>query len=154
MESVTTLTEARSREFAIEYRNLVLFYGGQLGLSAISITARLIGPGVASEVLRTLVSLGVLGSTTALVYLGYRTARAMGSAVPWAWALGLLMPCVNIVTLIFLSRRATDICNAAGIPMGFLGPQPVKPTGLSQNREAAQQGDEADEPRAYWRLAA
>ena len=145
MGSVSGLTNGRARGFAVEYRNLVLFYGGQLLLSVVSVIGRAMPPGLAREVVHTLVSLGVLGSATALIYLGYRTARAMGSDAPWAWALGMLLPCANIVTLIFLSRRAQDICNAAGIPMGFLGPQLEDP-GLSLNGEAAHQGDEADEP--------
>ena len=145
MESSAQLTEARSREFAVEYRTLVLFYGGQLTLAGLGMIRRVMPSGAASEVLGVLVSLGVLGSTPALIYFGYRTARAMGSNAPWAWALGMLLPFINIVTLVFLSRRATDICTAAAIPMGFLGPQVAEANHLRPNIGAAQQGDEADE---------
>ena len=145
MESIAEQTEGRSRELAVEYRNLVLFFGGQLTLALVNVVRNLTMSGVASEMLGTLVSLGMLGSTAGIMYLTYRTARAMGSDAPWAWAVGMLVPFVSIVTLIFLSRRAQELCNAAGIPVGFLGPKLTGPTGPRLNRVAAEQGDEADE---------
>ena len=82
MESIAELTERRSRELAVQYRNLVLCFGGQLTLTILSIAGNLSLRGSAAEVLSTLVSIGMLGSTAALTYFGYRTARAMGSAAP------------------------------------------------------------------------
>jgi hypothetical protein len=107
MDSVAELTERRSLELAVAYRNLVLCFGGQLFLTAVDVWGNLSLQGVAAEALGTLVSIGMLGSAAALTYFGYRTAQAMGSGVPWAWAVGMLVPCVNILTLLVLSSRAT-----------------------------------------------
>jgi hypothetical protein len=145
MASTAELTQRRSQELAVEYRNLVLFFGGQLSLVFVNVVGHLTTRGIAHEVLHSVVSVGMIGSAAGIAYLGYRTARAMGSDVPWLWAVGMLVPFVSIVTLIFLSRRAHEICQTAGIPVGFLGPKLPSAADLRQNHEAAQQGDEADE---------
>ena len=137
MESMAQLVDARSREVAVEYRNLVLFFGGQIFLVLIGIAGRLAGRGVVSEALGAIASVGMLGSTAALIYQGYRTARAMGSDLPWAWAVGMLVPLVSIVTLILLSTRAQDICRNAGIPVGFMGPKLEDRTDTSRRGGAA-----------------
>ena len=104
------------------YRNLVLWFGGQLLVNAVSCGARgLDGPAA------LLVSLAVLGgllaTLVALVYYGYRTAEALGSSVAWLWAVGMLVPCVNVITLLALSSQATKACRENGIEVGLLGPK-------------------------------
>jgi hypothetical protein len=145
MDLMAEPNEDRSRKIAVEYRNLVLFFGGQLTLALVNGVGKLTMGGVASEVLRNVVSFGLLGSTAALMYFTYRTARALGSEAPWGWAVGMLVPYVSILTLILLSRRAQERCNAAGIPVGFLGPKLTGLAGPRQNREAAQQAVGVDE---------
>jgi hypothetical protein len=104
------------------YRNLVLWFGGQLLLNAISCGAR--GVGGAAEVLISLVVLaGVLATIVALSYYGYRTAEALGSTVAWLWAVGMLVPCINLITLLALSSQATRACRENGIEVGLLGPK-------------------------------
>ena len=138
MESIADLTERRSRELAVEYRNLVLCFGGQLALTALNIWGNLGLQGAAAELLRAIVSIGMLGSAAALTYFGYRTARAMGSGVSWLWALGMLVPCVNVLTLLVLSSRATQMCRTAGNPVGFLGPKlPSRPSDPGSGGDAA-----------------
>ncbi len=104
------------------YRNLVLWFGGQLLLNAVSCGAR--GLGGAAEIVVSLVVLaGVLTTLVALVYYGYRTAEALRSPVAWLWAVGMLVPCVNVITLLALSSQATRACRENGIEVGLLGPK-------------------------------
>jgi hypothetical protein len=134
MESADCLSASRSRELATEYRNLVLVFGGELVLSIANVVGNLTLHGAAAEISRGIVSLGLIGSSAALVYFGYRTARAMALGSPWAWAIGMFVPCVNVVTLLALSSRATRLCRAAGIPVGLLGPQiPAEATDQRQD---------------------
>jgi hypothetical protein len=123
MEPVSEEVENRSRQLAVAYRNLVLCFGSQLLLFVVNVAANLTLPGPSAEAVGALVGLLGLGSTAALAYFGYRTAEAMDSRVPWAWAVGMFVPCANVITLLILSSRATQMCRAAGIPVGFLGPK-------------------------------
>jgi hypothetical protein len=122
-ESTRELTEERSRKLAEAYRILVLCFGGQLVLTVLNIGGNLIRSGPVREMLGALVALGLLGSSAALAYFAYRTAEAMGSRAPWLWAVGIFVPCLNVVTLLALSSKATQMCRNAGIPVGFLGPK-------------------------------
>jgi len=123
MEPIADLADRRPRELAVEYRYLVAVFGGQLSLTALNFLGNLGLQGVAAELLGTFVSIGLLGSAAGLTYFGYRTARAMGSSVAWVWAVGMLIPCINVLTLLLLSSRATQMCRAAGIPVGLMGPK-------------------------------
>lgn len=73
--------------------------------------------------LAVLVSLAALTTFFALAYYGYRTANALGSSVGWLWALAMFVPCLNVITLLVLSSRATRACREHGVPVGFLGPK-------------------------------
>lgn len=117
------------------YRRLVLWFGAglilvfaQLGLHSI--------PG--EEFVRTLQELveivGVVAISLALAYYGYRTAQTLGSTVAWVWGLAMLLPLLNLVTLLALSSKATRACRANGVPVGFFGPK------LAANGEPARGG--------------
>ena len=123
MESVSSLIEGRSRELAVAYRNLVLCFGGQLTVELTNVVGNLTLPRMVARPLGTVVAILMLGSAAALVYFGYRTAQAMGSSAAWVWAAGMMLPCLNVITLLVVSSRATQMCRAAGIPVGFLGPR-------------------------------
>jgi hypothetical protein len=106
------------------YRFLVLWFGVQLlvsGASAIIQVAPIAG--ALAVVLSLLISGGMLATFVGLIYYGYRTAIALGSGVAWLWALGMVVPCVNVITLLALSSKATRACRANGIEVGLLGPK-------------------------------
>ncbi|MET0556462.1 MAG: hypothetical protein ABW221_25725 [Vicinamibacteria bacterium] len=104
------------------YRNLVLWFGGQLLVNALSCGARGL-QGAAAVLVSLVVLVGMLATLVALVYYGYRTAQALGSTVAWLWAVGMLVPCVNVITLLALSSQATRACRENGIEVGLLGPK-------------------------------
>ncbi len=66
---------------------------------------------------------GLIVTVCALAYYGYMTATALGSGVGWLWALAMFVPCANVITLLVLSSKATRMCRANGIPVGFFGPK-------------------------------
>jgi hypothetical protein len=105
------------------YRRLVLWFGAQLLVNCASQA----GKGMPDDMTRLLFSLVflavALATVGALVYYGFRTAQALGSDVAWLWALAMLIPCVNIITLLALSSQATSACRANGVEVGFLGPK-------------------------------
>jgi hypothetical protein len=79
--------------------------------------------GALEVILSLLISGGMLATFVGLVYYGYRTATALGSGVAWLWALAMVVPCVNVVTLLALSSKATRACRENGIEVGLLGPR-------------------------------
>jgi hypothetical protein len=110
------------RALAGAYRNVVLWFGAQLLLNALSFAARGLDGG-AALLISLVVLVGMLATLGALAYYGYRTAQALGSTVAWLWAVGMLVPCVNVVTLLALSSQATRACRENGIEVGLLGPR-------------------------------
>lgn len=106
------------RELAFAYRRLVLWFGAQLVAGVLS----LVVPRV-DGVQNPLITIVVLITVVALAYYGYRTAKAMGSSVGWLWAVAMFIPCLNVITLLVLSHRATKACRERGVPVGFLGPE-------------------------------
>jgi hypothetical protein len=110
------------------YRRLVLWFGAQLILNCGAMGARpLLGGSILGRVVGVLALVGSLITIGALAYYGYRTAAALGSGVGWLWAVAMFVPCVNAITLLVLSSRATQACAAHGIPVGLLGPKVVPP---------------------------
>jgi hypothetical protein len=105
------------------YRRLVLWFGVQLVLSMVSSGLRTPEPGPATVLLSLVILAGILITLAALVYYGFKTAQALGSGVPWLWALAMFVPCANVLTLLALSSMATKACRDHGIPVGFLGPK-------------------------------
>jgi hypothetical protein len=106
------------------YRYLVLWFGVQLLLSFASGVVQAARMSGALEVtLSLLITAGMLATFAALVYYGYRTAKALGSGVAWLWALLMVIPCLNVITLLALSSKATRACKENGIAVGLLGPR-------------------------------
>lgn len=104
-------------KLARAYRNLVLWFGGELVLALAS-------PMLTSVPLAGLfVNLGLLVTLAMLTIYAYRTAAAMGSTLPVLWAVAMFVPCLNVITLLSLSSKATAACNERGIAVGFLGPK-------------------------------
>jgi hypothetical protein len=123
MQTVHEVTQERAIRVVPPYRNLVLSFGAQLALTMVSMAGSGIPSDTGREAIGVLLSVFGLCTVAALVYYGYRTSEALGSRAAWAWAAGMLLPCVNVVTLLVLSSRATRLCRAAGIPVGLFGPQ-------------------------------
>jgi len=146
MDTVHTLTRRHAVQLAHSYRNLVLSFGAQLLLTMVSFASARTANSPVREAIDLFVSVSGLLTFAALVYFGFRTAQALGSSVAWLWAVGMFLPCLNVITLLLLSSRATHACRAAGIPVGFLGPAADAIPG-SEMDETAQQGHEAVEPR-------
>ena len=106
---------------ALNYRNLVLWFGMQLVFSVGSGTLGVLAPNDHfKQAGSTVITVGI---TIALVVYAYRTARSLGSTVPWVWAIAMVAPCVNVFTLLILSANATRVCRQHGIPVGFFGPR-------------------------------
>ena len=106
------------------YRFLVVWFGVQLLISAASAMVQIAALGGALAIILSLLISGAMVATfIALVYYGYRTAAALGSSVAWLWAVAMVIPCLNVITLLALSSNATSACRANGIEVGLLGPK-------------------------------
>jgi hypothetical protein len=111
-------------DLAFSYRRLVLWFGVQLAISCGG--AGLLAPLDKSPLVLPLLLImvfGVFATLVGLAYYGYRTSRALGDRQPWAWAVVMPVPYVNVVALLALSSRARRACTAHGIPVGLLGPK-------------------------------
>jgi hypothetical protein len=112
---------------AHSYRRLVLWFGVQLLLTfasmALNAPYRDVEPPTSVALLSGAVSLGMISTLVALAIYSYRTADALGASVPLLWVVAMVIPCINVITLLALSSRATAACRACGIPVGFLGPK-------------------------------
>jgi hypothetical protein len=108
---------------AVNYRNLILWFGMQLVLGSGSLVFRVLVPNVSPQVVSTIGTLGYVPIAIALVIYAYRTARSLGSTAAAVWAIAMLVPCLNLITLLILSANATRVCRQHGIPVGFFGPR-------------------------------
>lgn len=106
---------SKATHVASSYRQLVLWVGGQL---VISLSVMLFGRSLSLILVPALVI-----TIVALAIYAYRTADALGSSAAPLWAVVMLVPCINVITLLVLSSKATEVCRANGIPVGFLGPR-------------------------------
>ena len=97
-------------ELAANYRQLVLWVGGQILF------------GLAAQVFPPFAFL-VLVTVIGIMFYAYRTAKSLGSTTAIAWALAMLLPLVNLITLVVLSSKASDMCRTYGIEVGLLGPR-------------------------------
>jgi hypothetical protein len=113
LENTFKKTPTNISNLAVGYRQLVLWVGVQivmsLGLLLFDFLALILVPALAVTVV-------------ALAFYAYRTAEALGSSVAPLWAVAMLIPCINIITLLVLSSKATAVCRANGVPVGFFGP--------------------------------
>ena len=109
---------------AFAYRRLVLWFGVQLvvhfGSVALSLSE---GQSVAKGILNLGLIALLIVTIIALAYYGLRTATALGSNFGWLWGFAMFVPCLNAITLLVLSSRATSMCRANNIPVGFFGPR-------------------------------
>ena len=129
---------ARSKGFAIEsgddqinlatlsvaYRRLVLWVGVQI---LVALAGNLLIASLQPSLIAIVLSLAniavVLATIVMLSIQAFRTAKALGSRVGVLWAIAMVMPLVNLITLLALSSKATRACRQAGIPVGLLGPK-------------------------------
>lgn len=111
-------------DLAVNYRRLVLSFACQFLLNPVVAVLSDTGMRAPSGwTLSPIVQLLYLAITLALVFFTYRTARAAGSSQAWVWAIAMLVPCINTVTLLALSAKATAMCREQGIEVGFFGPR-------------------------------
>jgi hypothetical protein len=101
-------------EVARNYRHLVVWVGIQILFSIWFALA---------DSLAILVAPILLASVLALAYYAHETAKALGSSSALLWAAAMLVPCINLFTLLALSSRASDVCRNNGIRVGFFGPE-------------------------------
>jgi hypothetical protein len=114
LEDSLKKTSTTISNLAINYRQLVLWVGVQI----LSFLGFLLFNSLA------LILVPALGATIiALAFYAFRTAEALGSSSALLWAVAMLIPFINIITLLVLSSKATEVCRASGVPVGFLGPR-------------------------------
>ena len=117
-------------KLAPAYRSLVLWFGAQLALGVLGALAvaatdhTALGAAIAIARLLSLVA-----TVCALGIYAYRTALALGSRVGVLWGVAMLVPLVNVITLLVLSAKATNACREAGVSVGFFGPKIGRQTG-------------------------
>lgn len=105
----------RLYELARAYRRTVLLLGGSWLATALLSGARGVVGGLATPILLTIAVL--------LAVQGARLARELGLSLPAGWGVLLLVPLVNLVALLALSRKAMGRCRAHGVRVGLLGPR-------------------------------
>ena len=116
---------------AYEYKQLVVWVGIQLVLAIVGqVVAILLGNTLAGAIVGLIKLLGILVTAVALGWYAYGTAGALGSRVGLLWAIAMVVPLVNVITLLVLSSKATRACRARGIPVGLFGPKQPKHNGL------------------------
>jgi hypothetical protein len=103
------------------YRRLVLVVGLQILLTIGRIPLLVAVP---SEVvpLSLAIALVVLVSAAVLTVTAYQLAEQMGLDSPFAWAAAMFLPCINILSLLVLSAKATAWCKQYEIKVGLFGP--------------------------------
>jgi hypothetical protein len=101
---------------ARSYKSLVVWFGAQLLLSMVNGAS-------GNPMVKAVAGVATLVTICGIVVYAYRTANALGSNVPVLWAIAMFVPCVNIITLLVLSSRATSECKKRNIPVGLLGPR-------------------------------
>ncbi|HEY4594327.1 MAG TPA: hypothetical protein VIJ61_18045 [Thermoanaerobaculia bacterium] len=109
------------------YRRLVLAVGSQLLLSLIAnLISATSNPGGGAAVvvglLAIVILIAVIVAEVVIVGTAYKLARRLGSGTPVLWAVAMFIPCINILTLLALSSKATSWCRRHGIKVGLLGP--------------------------------
>ncbi len=107
---------------ARNFKWLVLWFGVQLLMPVGQLVLPVV-PGSPVDIVNAVVLVVALATLVALAYYGARTAAALGSSVGWLWGLAMFFPCVNVITLLGLSTKATATCRAAGMRVGLLGPK-------------------------------
>jgi len=102
------------------YRRLVLLVGAQLLLGVL---ANMLSLMRAVAGLLALLALPVtIGISIFIAVPAYKLSGRLQAGLPILWAIALFIPCVNILTLLALSSKATTWCRRHGIKVGFFGP--------------------------------
>ena len=104
------------------YRRLVLLVGLQLLIGCL---VRVPSEHSASPAAALLALTGVvmaIGLALAMVITTYKLAQHLGAGSPTLWALGMFVPCANVLVLLALSAKAQAWCRRYGIKVGLLGP--------------------------------
>jgi hypothetical protein len=116
---------ARVERIARHYRRLVLLVGLQIlavfGFTAFmaAVAPEAAGAGGAIELAAVVVRIGLF---LAGMVVGYQLADALADGNPWLWALGMLIPVINLIVLVAMSSKANASCQKAGVKVGLLGP--------------------------------
>lgn len=105
------------------YRRLVILVGIQLA-SGLIVQALAIARFPGAVLVALVADVLVLGTLVALPVTAYQLTAQMkeGTRSPILWAVLMLLPCVNIISLLILSSRAQAWCRRYGIKVGFFGP--------------------------------
>jgi GYF domain 2 len=101
------------------FRRLVVLVGVQLlvyaGFAVIGDQSGLVVPIMVLFV-------GLLATSVALAVTAHKLMTSLDARLPLAWALGMLVPTMNLVVLLGVSTIAQWWCKRFDIPVGFLGP--------------------------------
>jgi hypothetical protein len=126
----------RLRDVASAYKRVILLVALEwvCGGFANSQTARAGGGGP----LPILLGLAAFAAACGLVVFGYRLAKALELPVPVLWAIGVVIPVLNLIVLLILSRTAQAACRKHGVKVGLVGPDEADLLRLERAAEAAQ----------------
>jgi uncharacterized protein DUF4339 len=103
------------------YRRLVLLVGLQI-LGGFFLLPSQLEPVQPPSALAVLINLVLLVVVALTVVTAYKLTQTMRSGLPVLWAIAMLVPCVNIISLLALSSKAQTWCRRYGIKVGLLGP--------------------------------
>ena len=120
VEDSTPIPFETAEAIARLYRRLVLLVGLQILLSIAQLPLQQ-SSGLWILVL-ALITLVLLGTIVAIVVTAYQLTRHLASGWPIVSAIAMLIPCINILTLLVISSRAQSWCRRYGIKVGLLGP--------------------------------
>lgn len=110
-----------AEELARLYRRLVLLVGLQI-LGSFFLVPSQLEPAQPPSALAVLVNLALLVVVALTVVTAYKLTQTMRSGPPLLWAIAMLFPCINIISLLVLSSKAQTWCRRYGIKVGLLGP--------------------------------
>jgi hypothetical protein len=99
------------------YRRLILLVGGEFLLNFVVLA--LLGKDFSAGMLSFLVMFAV---SVFIAITAYDLSKWLDTGSPLFWALALFLPCLNVLSLLFLSLSATSWCRRHGFKVGFLGP--------------------------------
>ena len=105
------------------YRRLVLLVGCQILISFGGTMLEATLPDGVAALIALLALAAQLAIVVLMVVTGYGLTKRLGAGVPVLWAIGMLIPLLNILVLLAISSKANAWCKARGIPVGLLGPK-------------------------------
>ena len=78
---------------------------------------------MAANVLVAAVPLLLIPVLAGQLWLCLSLASALRLTTSWLWAMASVLPCIGMVALLVLSRKATNTLQAAGVEVGLFGPR-------------------------------